>query len=183
MAHERMALTRDVKVTEIPSGYPGILPAGTLITITQTLGGSYTVMTDYGLMARIERADADAIGKDPSAPVPVPAAVRTDVPADEKAVWEVLRTIYDPEIPVNIVDLGLVYLCALKPLPEGGHEAHIQMTMTAPGCGMGSVLQADVESRLSLLPGVKSVNVELVWDPPWDRDRMSEAARLALGMM
>ncbi len=183
MAHERMTLTRDVKVTEIPSGTPAILSAGTHVTITQTLGGSYTVMTDYGLMARIERADSDAIGKDPSAPVPAPAAAQTGEPADEKAVWEALRMIYDPEIPVNIVDLGLVYLCELNPLPDGGREVHIQMTMTAPGCGMGSVLQADVESRLGMLPGIKRVDVELVWDPPWDRDRMSEAARLALGMM
>jgi probable FeS assembly SUF system protein SufT len=183
MVHERMMLTRDVKVTEIPSGYSAILPAGTHVTITQTLGGSYTVMTNYGLMARIERADSDAIGKDPSAPLPARTAAQTGEPADEKVVWDALRTIYDPEIPVNIVDLGLVYLCELKPLPEGGRAVYIQMTMTAPGCGMGSVLQADVEARLGALPGIKQVDVELVWDPPWDRDRMSEAARLALGML
>ena len=176
---ERTSLRRDCKGTEIPAGYPTIMQAGTPVTILQTLGGNYTIGLDDGRVVRIDASDIDALGME----VAKPEAAAASGPVDEKVVWDELRTIYDPEIPVNIVDLGLVYLCEMKPAPDGGCTVDIRMTMTAPGCGMGGVLMADVESKLRALPGIKDVNVELVWDPPWDQDRMSEAARLQLGMM
>jgi probable FeS assembly SUF system protein SufT len=178
---EQATLVRDCKAMEIPSGYPAVIPAGAQVTILQTLGGNFTVGLDDGRMVRIDAADADALGKEK---VPAPAEIPSGSagPADEKAVWDVLRTIYDPEIPVNLVDLGLIYRCELKPAESGGTVVDIDMTMTAPGCGMGDVLRADVQSGLLALPGVAAVNVELVWDPPWDKDRMSEAAKLQLGM-
>jgi len=176
---ERLPLTRDCKGTEIPIGTPTILQAGTPVTILQTLGGNYTIGLDDGRVVRIDAADIDALGMEVARPEPTVVSG----PVDEKLVWDALKTIYDPEIPVNIVDLGLVYACEMKPAPDGGSVVDIRMTMTAPGCGMGGVLMADVESKLRALSGIKDVMVELVWDPPWDRDRMSDAARLQLGMM
>lgn len=180
--HEDTTLRRDCKATEIPSGRPVVLTGGTPVTITQTLGGNYTVTTDRGQMVRIEASDADALGKDPSA---APAAEPDGAAAgtlDDKRLWDLLRTVYDPEIPVNIVELGLVYECRATPLPDGGSRAEIKFTMTAPGCGMGDVLRADIESKVSNIPGIREVEVEIVFDPPWSPDRMSDAAKLQLGM-
>jgi probable FeS assembly SUF system protein SufT len=172
-------LSRTCEVIEIPSGIVSTLAEGTSVRIMQSRGDSYTVWTDYGQMYRIEGKDADAIGLQP-APEKAPAA--QDIREfNEQMVWDILKTVYDPEIPVNIVDLGLIYSCKIEPLDQDSRKIDIQMSMTAPGCGMGNVLKADVESRISGLPSVKAVNVEVVFDPPWDMSRMSEAARLQLG--
>jgi probable FeS assembly SUF system protein SufT len=131
----------------------------------------------------VEGSDADALGLAASPPAENRGAeIHGAQPGSEKPVWEVLRTIFDPEIPVNIVDLGLVYSCSITPLHESGHRIDIKMTLTAPGCGMAGVLKDDVERKLSRLPGVKEVSVEVVFDPPWEPSRMSEAAKLQLGL-
>ncbi|QRN95688.1 putative Fe-S cluster assembly protein SufT [Archangium violaceum] len=179
-------LARDCEVTMIPSGERVMVPAGTEVRVLQTLGGNVTVQGDYGQLMRIDEKDADALGADYVAQNPKPA--ESEAPAeegafDEERVWEQLRTVYDPEIPVNIVELGLVYQCKATPLPEGGQRVEIQMTVTAPGCGMGPVLVDDVRRKVQDVPGVKEANVELVWEPPWDQSRMSDVARLQLGWM
>lgn len=172
-------LTRTCEVIEIPSGTVSTLTEGTPVRIMQSRGDSYTVWTDYGQMYRIDGKDADAIGQQaPSEKASVPEDTRE---FNEQMVWDILKTVYDPEIPVNIVDLGLIYSCKITPVDDQGKKIDIQMSMTAPGCGMGNVLKGDVENRISKLPSVKAVNVEVVFDPPWDMSRMSEAARLQLG--
>jgi probable FeS assembly SUF system protein SufT len=178
-------LARDCEVTMIPSGERVTVPAGTEVRVLQTLGGNVTVQGDYGQLMRIDEKDTDALGPDYVAqnPKPEPRAPTEDGAFDEERVWEQLRTVYDPEIPVNIVELGLVYQCKATPLPEGGQRVEIQMTVTAPGCGMGPVLVEDVRSKVQGVPGVKEADVELVWDPPWDQSRMSDVARLQLGWM
>jgi probable FeS assembly SUF system protein SufT len=176
--NEQTLLARDVRALQIPAGIPLQLKAGEPVTITQALGGSYTVIVQ-GVMARIDGADADAIGKPRAAPPPSPAAGGDFT----EAVWAQLRRVYDPEIPVNIVDLGLVYECTIAENPAGGKSVGVKMSMTAPGCGMGDVLRADAERYLKEIPGVTAAAIELVWDPPWDPGRMSEAARLELGMI
>ena len=178
---ESVTLARDCEATRIPSGSSVVLPGGTPVTITQSLGGQFTVTTDDGALLRIADKDADALGEGaPAATVPAPAALG---PFEEERVWEQLRTVFDPEIPVNLVDLGLIYRCQAVPLPEGGHRVEIAMSMTAPGCGMGDVLKEDVRRKVQTVPGVREVQVEVVWDPPWDASRMSDAARLQLGWM
>jgi len=174
-------LQRTCEVIEIPSGRVSMLPEGTPVRIMQSRGDSYTVWTDYGQMYRVDGKDADALGLQPGS---TPAAAAETREFNEQMIWDVLKTVYDPEIPVNIVDLGLIYSCKIAPASETEPEAKridIQMSMTAPGCGMGNVLKADVEGRLARLPSVKDVHVEVVFDPPWDMSRMSEAARLQLG--
>ena len=182
--HERVELSREVAAVAIPSGESFVLPEGTSVVVTQSLGGSYTVMTNLGQLARIDGKDADAIGKQAGAE---PTAVAQDGPVDrekvEEIVWDLLRTCYDPEIPVNIVDLGLIYGCTVRTLDEGKHRVDVQMTLTAPGCGMGGVIRADVEAKVRTVPTVAEAEVELVMDPPWDPSRMSEEAKLELGMM
>ena len=173
-------LQRDCEAIRIPSGETFTLPAGTRVLITQALGGSYTVATEMGL-ARITDANADALGLEPRAPQPAPASAHSTVPVDEKAVWDELRTCYDPEIPVNIVDLGLIYSLEASDEPEG-KRVSVKMTLTAPGCGMGPALAADAEQRILGVPGVSSANVELVWDPPWSPAMISPAGRERLGM-
>ena len=183
---EPLELARDVEVVEIPAGTRSILPAGSHVLVTQTLGGNYTVMTVDGYLFRIDGRDADALGKEVRPVDPrLEATVEpgADVPVDEGLVQDQLRTVYDPEIPVNIVDLGLVYRCDIVQRPEGGHRVDIDMTMTAPGCGMGEYLKQDVEEKLRQVPGVADVQVNIVWEPLWDRDMMSEAAKLQLGML
>ncbi len=176
-------LERECEATQIPSGDRVMLPAGTDLRVVQTLGGNVTVQAvSNGQLLRIDAKDAAVLGEEfaPKAPAPEPAA---DSPFDVQRVWDELRTVYDPEIPVNIVELGLVYQCEPTPLPEGGHRVDIQMTVTAPGCGMGPVLQEDVRRKVLSVPGVKEAHVELVWEPPWDQSRMSDVARLELGWM
>jgi len=172
-------VSRACEVIEIPSGIRATLPAGAVVRILQHLGSGFTVATDHGYMYRVDAKDTDALGLS-SAATAQELAVR-EGPFSEQMVWDQLKTVYDPEIPVNIVDLGLVYSCEIAPLEQGGNRIHIKMSMTAPGCGMGNVLKADVESRLSRLPGVKEVHVEVVFDPSWHPGLMSDAAKLQLG--
>jgi probable FeS assembly SUF system protein SufT len=174
---ETVTLKRDCTGIAIPAGTPVTLPAGSQVVIKQALGGDFTVRTDCGDLVRIIREDADALGK-PVTESPAPV----EGPLNEEMVWQQLRTIFDPELPASIVDLGLVYECRVKSLPEGGQGVGIKMTLTAPGCGMGDVLKQDVERKVSSLPGVEKVNVDIVFDPPWSPARMSDAARLELGL-
>jgi probable FeS assembly SUF system protein SufT len=178
---ESICLQRAVAVVRIPDGTAETLPEGHIVTLSQSLGGNFTVLDESGRMLRIAGADADALGKEP----PLMGTLRGGIDRDavEANVWEALRTIFDPEIPVNIVELGLVYHCDLKASPSGAFDVHIIMTLTAPGCGMGPVLQMDAESAVRAIPGVQQAHVEVVFDPPWSRDRMSEAALLQLGML
>ncbi len=178
LATKPITLSRTCDVIEIPSGINEKLPAGTEVRIMQSLGNSWTVMSNHG-MFRIDAKDADVLGLTPSDAAE--KALAGDGVFSEKLVWDQLKTIYDPEIPVNIADLGLIYSCVASPLEKGGYRIDIKMSMTAPGCGMGNVLKADVENKLSRLPEVKEVNVEIVFDPPWGPSRMSEAAKLQLG--
>ena len=175
-SNEQIVLTRDVDATQIPSGIPHRLMAGTSVRLMQALGGSYTVMTDMGYMVRVDAADAEALGL-------TPAASSADAPQEfsEDLIWNQLRTVYDPEIPVNVVDLGLIYACQVAPVAEG-NKIDIKMTMTAPGCGMADVLKSDIQRKISALPTVKELNVEVVFEPPWNPSKMSEAARLQLGL-
>ncbi|HEY3863582.1 MAG TPA: putative Fe-S cluster assembly protein SufT [Verrucomicrobiae bacterium] len=178
---EEITLKRDCEAVLIPAGSKITLQSGERVAITQALGGSYTVVIN-GNMARIDSANADALGLAPAA-APAQTAPADNTVVTEEKVLEQLRTCYDPEIPVNIVDLGLVYDTQILPMPGGGSRVEIKMTLTAPGCGMGPVLQQDVETKVSAIPGVKEAGVFLVWDPPWNRDMLSEAAKLELGMM
>lgn len=175
MANQIVALTRDCPATQIPRGDRHLLSAGTPVGITQTLGGSYTVTTGYGYLMRIDAKDADALGLEPA------SQAESSMEFSEQSVWDQLKTVYDPEIPVNIVDLGLVYTCVITEA-DGGHNIAITRSMTAPGCGMGAVLQADIQRKLADLPTVKTVHVEVVFDPPWTPRLMSEATRLQLGL-
>jgi probable FeS assembly SUF system protein SufT len=174
---------REVNAVQIPSGDPFVLPAGTAVIITQTLGGSYTVATQSGL-ARISSDDADALGVDPSDTVGSPAG-GDDLPADASAedrIWNQLKQVFDPEIPVDIVNLGLVYDCSLNE-EDGKTTANIKMTLTAPGCGMGPVIAADAQARVMTIDGIDDAHVDLVWDPPWNQDMISEEGRMKLGMV
>jgi probable FeS assembly SUF system protein SufT len=176
---EPITLSRACEVIEIPSGIRGILPAGTVLRVMQSLGSSYTVTNSHGYMYRIDAKDANALGLLNAENAQTPAI--QEATFSEPMVWDELKTVYDPEIPVNIVDLGLVYSCSITSPEPSRSRIDIKMTMTAPGCGMGNVLKADVERKLSRLPGVKEVQVEIVFDPPWHPGLMSEAARLQLG--
>jgi probable FeS assembly SUF system protein SufT len=173
-------LSRDCESIEIPSGTKGILPSGTSVGVMQFLGSSWTVTSAHG-MFRIDVKDADALGLTPPVAAAQQASSGPEAGFSEKLVWNQLRTVFDPEIPVNIADLGLIYSCETAPLEQGGHRVDIKMSMTAPGCGMGNVLKADVESKLANLPDVKEVHVEIVFEPPWNPSLMSEAAKLQLG--
>lgn len=177
---EIIALTRDVAIVTIPDGATGRLRQGEEVTVHQALGSNYTVITAYGHMVRIAGGDADALGKEPNQLHTLVS--ETSAEAVENNCWEVMKTVYDPEIPVNIVDLGLVYSCDVNPAGNGLHDVHIKMTLTAPGCGMGPMIQSDVERSIRALPGVADVAIEIVLDPPWSRDMMSEIAKLQLGL-
>jgi probable FeS assembly SUF system protein SufT len=180
MSHQSSAtIARDVEVTRIPSGEKITLPAGTQVVITQALGGSFTILvpSQAGLY-RIEGQDADSIGQEPSA--------SSEGPADgnlEQAAWTQLKTCYDPEIPVNIVDLGLVYSLDVRPREGAGAEVNVQMTLTAPGCGMGPIIASEARQKILTIDGVSEANVDLVWDPPWTPDRISEEGKQKLGMI
>ena len=177
---EPVRFERDCDVVLVPQGEQVTLPAGSIGYITQALGGSYTVFVE-GNLFRVAGKDADAIGKEPPAPLELPAgASDEDV---EKLVWKQLRSCFDPEIPINVVDLGLVYEATVRTRDDGQREVGIRMTLTAPGCGMGDILVDDVRSKLELIPTVAEADVELVFDPPWNRTMMSEAARLETGML
>lgn len=175
-----VVLNRDCLALLVPSGARIMLHQGTEVTITQSLGNSYTVSV-YGNLARIAGKDADALGK-------VPTDSLSDLPEGtsvEDKVWLQLKTVFDPEIPVNIVDLGLVYRCDVQPMPEKPDEFHvkIEMTLTAPGCGMGPVIAADAKQSILMIPEVALADIEIVFDPPWDQSMMSDLAKLELGML
>ncbi len=178
-ASEPVRFERDCEAVIIPAGEAVTLPAGTSGYLTQQLGGSFTVFVD-GNLFRIAGTDADAIGK---TPIEAPELDEGASEADYEAlVWDQLRTCFDPEIPVNIVDLGLIYECRIQPDGAGGRRVEIEMTLTAPGCGMGEILVEDVRSKLELIPTTGTVEVEMVFDPPWNQSMMSEAARLEVGL-
>ena len=177
MNYEQITLAREVIATAIPSGEPVTLSKDALVTVTQALGGSFTLMNDSHQLFRLEGKDGDAIGREVQA---APDKVPVDATLEQLVMGE-LRTCFDPEIPVNVVDLGLVYDVAVTPVEPEGSKVEVKMTLTAPGCGMGDILKRDAEQKIAALPTVKSVSVELVLEPPWDKSRMSEAARLTLG--
>ena len=176
-----IALTRDVEAFIIPVGTKVTLQKSEQAQITQSLGGSYTVVVN-GNLFRIEGKDADALGLEAAAK-PASSGAPVTQEALEKEIWNQLRSCYDPEIPVNIVDLGLIYDCHLSPLSPTSYKVDVKMTLTAPGCGMGPMLAQDVQNRVLGLEGVDDVAVELVWDPPWNQAMMSEAAKLQLGLL
>jgi probable FeS assembly SUF system protein SufT len=176
---ERVELTRDVEAVQIPAGTKATLEKGCEVFITQSLGGTYTVQVPaYGGMFRIAGKDADSLGKTPDASA-AGAASGGDL---EASVWEQLRTCYDPEIPVNIVELGLVYGMEVTPVSDGTHKVDVKMTLTAQGCGMGASIAFDARQKLLTIPGVSEANVELVWDPPWNPQMISAEGRARLGL-
>lgn len=177
---EIIVLSRDCAALLVPSGARIMLHVGTEVTITQSLGNSYTVSV-YGNLARIDGKDADALGKTPVNPL---NDLSENATIEEK-VWSQLKAVYDPEIPVNIVDLGLVYQCDAQPdlNDNTGYHIKIVMTLTAPGCGMGPVIAHDAKQKILAIPGVKTADIEIVFDPPWDQSKMSDVAKLGLGML
>lgn len=178
--NEPFTLCRDVKAIVIPAGDELLLRAGTSGFITQALGGSFTVYIE-GNLFRVAGTDADALGKEPVPPPEVPEnASDADI---EAVIWQQLKTCFDPEIPVNIVDLGLVYRCDVVPLGNGERSVSVDMTLTAPGCGMGEILVQDAEEKIAVIPTVADVQVLLVFDPPWNQTMMSDEARLQTGLM
>ena len=178
---EQVVIERDCEATLIPFGNKITLKKGEEGHITQALGGSYTVMI-RGNLVRIEGVDADAIGKIPEVQ-PWLEKTENDGRVNEKAVWEAMKTCYDPEIPGNVVDLGLIYSCEISDDDNGGSLEAVKMTLTAPGCGMGDMIATEVKQKIEGIPGASEAKVELVWDPPWDRDMINESARLQLGML
>ena len=177
---EPVKFERDCDVVLVPQGDKVSLPAGTVGYITQALGGSFTVFVE-GNLFRVAGENADAIGK--VAPKSLELADTEDDNAVEKLVWSQLRTCFDPEIPINVVELGLIYDCQIERLPDGRRKVNIQMTLTAPACGMGDVLVDDVRSKVERVPTVSEADVDLVFEPPWGRHMMSEAAQLETGML
>ena len=183
MRYEEVSFTRDCDVVQIPDGITVKIEAGTPAVITQALGDTYTIQVPtFGGLYRVAGKDADAIGK-ALAPRDDESGDPSNRPVTEELIYTQLRNVYDPEIPVNIVELGLVYDLKIEPLEEGGSRVEVQMTLTAPGCGMGEVLVQDVKDKVEMVPTVTRADVELVFDPPWNQSMMSEAARLQTGMM
>jgi len=174
-------LSREVSATMIPAGEVVALPAGTSVFITQTLGGNVTVRTDQGLF-RIAAADADAIEGYEARPADAVPTAGGSAEFSEQAVWEALKTCFDPEIPVNIVDLGLVYDLVAEKTPTGGHAVEVKMTLRAPGCGMGPVIAEDAREKIAQLPQVESAKVHIVWDPVWSPQMISPEGRKTLGL-
>ncbi len=177
--HTEIEITRDCEVTKIPRGEMLTLWKGDTVVVTQALGGSFTVRTEMGYLVRVAALDADALGLESAAQQAAPVDAG---PFTLEKVIEKLKTVFDPEIPVNVVDLGLIYVCAAHPLADGAHRVEIKMSMTAPGCGMGDVLKEDARAKVQAVPGVAEVDIEIVWEPAWDQSRMSEAAQLQLGL-
>ena len=181
-SNESVTLTRDVDASVVPVGTKVTLLKGETAHITQSLGGAYTVVVN-GNMFRIDGQNADALGKQVEQKVASASHKPRTLEEVEKESWAQMKTCYDPEIPVNIVELGLIYALEITPAEEGGKNIHVRMTLTAPGCGMGDVLRKDIDRKITRLPGGRSAEVEVVLDPPWSPALMSEAARLELGMM
>ncbi|HEV7926483.1 MAG TPA: putative Fe-S cluster assembly protein SufT [Verrucomicrobiae bacterium] len=177
-------LKRACEAVQIPLGTAFTLPEGEPVDITQTLGGNYTVRTSMGLF-RIAAKDADALGVEPSRSLMEEVCHKPEgpaVPVEEKLVWDTLKTCFDPEIPVNIVDLGLVYDLVIEPAPSGNSKLRVKMTLTAPGCGMGTVIASDARQKLLYLPGVEDAEVDIVWDPPWHQSMITADGRKVLGL-
>lgn len=176
-----VALTRDLETLTVPAGIPQVLPKGSIVQITQAMGGSFTIYFE-GNLYRVAGRDADALGQEAvELPELPPGATDANV---EDLIWDQMRTVYDPEIPINIVDLGLVYECRIEKVPGTDlRSVYIQMTVTAPGCGMGQVLVEDVREKVRLIPTIQNVEVDLVFDPPWSQSMMSEAALLQAGLL
>jgi probable FeS assembly SUF system protein SufT len=174
-------LSREISATQIPSGEKQTLAAGTTIQIHQTLGGSYTVQTDFGLF-RIDGKDGDALGEQ-AADHKVEAATLADGAPNPDAVWDQLRRVYDPEIPVNIVDLGLVYSMDVEKRDDNVFKVNVAMTLTAPGCGMGPAIAEDAKGKILLVPGVSDADVRITWDPPWNQSMISEEGKMKLGLV
>ena len=172
-------LSQNCQATVIPGGQPMLLQRGDQVVVTQTLGGSATVQTEMGYLVRISAEDSAALGLSGDADEAISA---DGAPFELDQVIAQLKNVFDPEIPINVVDLGLIYVCQAEPLADGTHRVEIKMSMTAPGCGMGDILKEDARAAVQSVPGVSDIDIELVWDPPWGKDRMSEAARLQLGM-
>src|SRR5262245_54789253 len=180
--NEPLLLKRDVQVLAIPAGNPVALPEGTEVVITQALGGSYTLMVPtYGGLFRLSSKDADAIGKENRLD---DAEARKPLTGEEleQEIWQTLKTCYDPEIPVNIVDLGLIYDMQILPLTEGSNRVSVKMTLTAQGCGMGASIAGDAQNKLLDIPGVQEADVQVVWDPPWTPEKISPEGRTLLGI-
>lgn len=177
---QTIGLKRDCDATLIPAGHPLLLVKGTLVTITQALGGSTTVQVQ-GNLALIHEEDSDALGVEPDLEF-LEEAKNTSLDVEARA-WLLLKTCYDPEIPVNVVDLGLIYGCQCVEEAGGHYKAYIAMTLTAPGCGMGPFLIEDIKRKVMLVPEIKEIDIEMVFDPPWSQERMSEAAKLQLGLL
>ena len=183
MSQKQTALTRDVEATLIPQGETCNLPQGTEVTITHSLGGNFTIMTPNG-MFRISRENADALGEEQEdSDSPTQTVQDHDGPPDPDALWEQLKQVFDPEIPVNIVDLGLVYKLDVQQKQDASYFVQVDMTLTAPGCGMGPTIAADAQSRLMMVPGTHEAAVEIVWDPPWTQDLISEEGKMQLGLI
>ncbi|MGD0948321.1 MAG: putative Fe-S cluster assembly protein SufT [Candidatus Binatia bacterium] len=177
--YQEVVTTRDCEVVQIPSGYTVLIPAGASVVITQALGDSFTIeVPTLGGLYRVAGADADAISKE--RPVSADEAAGAG-PVSEARIWSALRNVYDPEIPVNIVELGLVYDLRIEPLPAGGSRVHVEMTLTAPGCGMWQIIADEAKRLIEAVPGVTEADVLVVFDPPWNQQMMSEAAKLQLG--
>ena len=182
-AETPITLKRDCPAVMIPSGEKIMLSKGSSVWVTQALGGSYTVMTDRGYMVRIDGHDADALGMSLLAESKADDSPAADSAKEiEKEVWNQLKACFDPEIPVNIVDLGLIYHCAVTPLPTQGFKATVRFTLTAQGCGMGQFLKMDIQNKLRAVAGVSETDVELVWDPAWNQSMLSGAAKQQLGI-
>ncbi len=182
-SNEPITVERDVEAILIPAGAPITIPEGSMVFVTQALGGNYTVNIN-GNLAQISAMNADALGFEaPESPIKDRDQGSEDGSVDEELIWEQLKTCYDPEIPINMVDLGLIYDCKVTPLDEGGNRVDILMTLAAPGCGMGDFLAEDVRQKVAMVPNVTRVQVELTFDPPWSAEMMSESARLETGLL
>lgn len=181
--HSERTLSRAVPATIVPYGDKVTIPEGTTITITHRLGGNFTVTWEGG-MAQISGIEADALGEESEISTKTPDADQHDGPPDEEAVWTALRKVYDPEIPVNIVDLGLVYSMEVKQDPQTEqYIVAVDMTLTAPGCGMGPAIAQDAKYKVEQVPGVTEARVEIVWDPPWHQEMISEEGKMELGLL
>lgn len=183
MTNRDRILSREVTATQIPSGDKTTLAANTAVMIHQTLGGAYTVQTDFGLF-RIDGKDGDALGETVS-DAKVAAATLADGAPDPEAIWAQLRQVFDPEIPVNIVDLGLVYTMDVEKVtePQPGYRVNVAMTLTAPGCGMGPAIAEDAKGKVLLVPGVTDADVRITWDPAWNQSMISEEGKMKLGLI